>query len=184
MDTIEEGKVLNGIVKNITDYGAFVDLGGIDGLLHVTDISYKRINHPSEALSVGQSIDVMVIRFNEENGRVSLGMKQLEADPWEGQKANTPVGATYTGRISNITDYGAFVELDEGIEGLVHVSEMSWTKKNIHPGKIVSTSEEVTVQVLDVDLEKRRISLGIKQTQENPWAFAYIEPKSWRCDRR
>ena len=177
MDNIEEGKVLNGIVKNITDYGAFVDLGGIDGLLHVTDISYKRINHPSEALSVGQAIDVMVIRFNEENGRVSLGMKQLEADPWEGAEAKYPVGATYTGRISNITDYGAFVELDEGIEGLVHVSEMSWTKKNVHPGKIVSTSEEVNVQVLDVDLEKRRISLGIKQTQENPWA-GYIESKN------
>jgi small subunit ribosomal protein S1 len=170
MDTIEEGKILTGIVKNITDYGAFVDLGGIDGLLHVTDISYKRVNHPSEALSVGQSIDVMVIRFNEENGRVSLGMKQLEADPWEGAESKYPVGATYTGRISNITDYGAFVELGEGIEGLVHVSEMSWTKKNVHPGKIVSTSEEVNVQVLDVDLEKRRISLGIKQTQENPWA--------------
>ena len=170
MDTMEEGKILTGIVKNITDYGAFVDLGGIDGLLHVTDISWKRINHPSEALKVGQQIDVMVIRFNEETGRVSLGMKQLDDDPWEGAEAIYPVGATYKGRISNITDYGAFVELDDGIEGLVHVSEMSWTKKNVHPGKIVSVSQEVDVQVLDVDLEKRRISLGIKQTQPNPWA--------------
>lgn len=176
MDTMEEGKILTGIVKNITDYGAFVDLGGIDGLLHVTDISWKRINHPSEALRVGQQIDVMVIRFNEENGRVSLGMKQLEDDPWEGAEAVYPVGATYKGRISNITDYGAFVELDDGIEGLVHVSEMSWTKKNVHPGKIVSTSQEVDVMVLDVDLEKRRISLGIKQTQPNPWAD-YIDSK-------
>lgn len=170
MDTMEEGKILSGIVKNITDYGAFVDLGGIDGLLHVTDISYKRINHPSEALSVGQTVDVMVIRYNDDTGRVSLGMKQLESDPWEGAENKYPVGAQFTGRISNITDYGAFVELDEGIEGLVHVSEMSWTKKNVHPSKIVSTSEEVNVKVLDVDLEKRRISLGIKQTQENPWA--------------
>lgn len=176
MDTMEEGKILTGIVKNITDYGAFVDLGGIDGLLHVTDISWKRINHPSEALKVGQQIDVMVIRFNEENGRVSLGMKQLEDDPWENAETLYPVGATYKGRISNITDYGAFVELDDGIEGLVHVSEMSWTKKNVHPGKIVSTSQEVDVMVLDVDLEKRRISLGIKQTQPNPWAD-YIASK-------
>lgn len=176
METMEEGKVLQGVVKNITDYGAFVDLGGIDGLLHVTDISWKRVNHPSEALQVGQSIDVMVIRYNEDSGRVSLGMKQLEADPWEGAESKYPVGATYKGRISNITDYGAFVELDEGIEGLVHVSEMSWTKKNVHPGKIVSTSQEVDVMVLDVDLEKRRISLGIKQTQANPWA-AYVDTK-------
>jgi small subunit ribosomal protein S1 len=176
MGTMEEGKILTGIVKNITDYGAFVDLGGIDGLLHVTDISWKRINHPSEALKVGQQIDVMVIRYNNETGRVSLGMKQLENDPWEGAEKVYPVGATYTGRISNITDYGAFVELNDGIEGLVHVSEMSWTKKNVHPGKIVSTSQEVNVMVLDVDLEKRRISLGIKQTMENPWA-AYIDSK-------
>lgn len=176
METMEEGKILQGVVKNITDYGAFVDLGGIDGLLHVTDISWKRVNHPSEVLQVGQSIDVMVIRYNEESGRVSLGMKQLESDPWEGAENKYPVGATYKGRISNITDYGAFVELDEGIEGLVHVSEMSWTKKNVHPGKIVSTSQEVDVMVLDVDLEKRRISLGIKQTQPNPWA-AYVATK-------
>jgi small subunit ribosomal protein S1 len=176
MGTMEEGKILTGIVKNITDYGAFVDLGGIDGLLHVTDISWKRVNHPSEALSVGQQIDVMVIRYNEETSRVSLGMKQLQDDPWEAAESLYPVGATYKGRISNITDYGAFVELDDGIEGLVHVSEMSWTKKNVHPGKIVSTSQEVDVMVLDVDLEKRRISLGIKQTQENPWA-SYIDGK-------
>ena len=177
MGTMEEGKILTGVVKNITDYGAFVDLGGIDGLLHVTDISWKRINHPSEALNVGQQIDVMVIRYDEAKGRVSLGMKQLADDPWENAETLYPVGATYKGRISNITDYGAFVELDDGIEGLVHVSEMSWTKKNVHPGKIVSTSQEVDVMVLDVDLEKRRISLGIKQTQENPWA-AYIDGKT------
>jgi len=175
--SMEEGKILTGIVKNITDYGAFVDLGGIDGLLHVTDISWKRVNHPSEALSVGQQIEVMVIRYNEETKRVSLGMKQLEDDPWENAETLYPVGAKYSGRISNVTDYGAFVELDNGIEGLVHVSEMSWTKKNVHPSKIVSTSQEVDVMVLDVDLEKRRISLGIKQTQENPWA-AYIAGKS------
>jgi len=174
--TMEEGKILTGIVKNITDYGAFVDLGGIDGLLHVTDISWKRVNHPSEALSVGQQIDVMVIRYNEETKRVSLGMKQLLDDPWEAAESLYPVGATYKGRISNITDYGAFVELDDGIEGLVHVSEMSWTKKNVHPSKIVSTSQEVDVKVLDVDLEKRRISLGIKQTQENPW-IGYCDSK-------
>lgn len=176
MDTMEEGKILTGIVKNITDYGAFVDLGGIDGLLHVTDISWKRVNHPSEALEVGTQIDVMVIRYNKESGRISLGMKQLLDDPWDGAEGAYPVGATYKGRISNITDYGAFVELNDGIEGLVHVSEMSWTKKNVHPGKIVSTSQEVDVMVLDVDLEKRRISLGIKQTQENPWA-GYIASK-------
>jgi len=176
MGTMEEGKILTGIVKNITDYGAFVDLGGIDGLLHVTDISWKRINHPSEALSVGQQIDVMVIRYDDKSKRVSLGMKQLADDPWENAQTLYPVGAKYKGRISNVTDYGAFVELDDGIEGLVHVSEMSWTKKNVHPSKIVSTSEEVDVMVLDVDLEKRRISLGIKQTQDNPWA-AYIDSK-------
>lgn len=174
MSGMEEGKVLQGVVKNITDYGAFIDLGGIDGLLHVTDISWKRINHPTEVLQVGQTLDVMVIRYNEETGRVSLGMKQLEADPWEGMEAKYPVGARLTGRVSNIADYGAFVELDDGIEGLVHVSEMSWTKKNTHPGKIVSTSQEVEVEVLDIDLHKRRISLGIKQTQENPW-LVYAE---------
>ena len=169
LGNLREGQVLTGIVKNITDYGAFVDLGGVDGLLHVTDISWKRVNHPSEMLTIGQNIQVQVIRYNEENQRISLGMKQLESDPWDGIAAKYPVGQKVTGRVNNITDYGAFVELESGIEGLVHVSEMSWTKKNVHPGKIVSTSQEVEVMVLDVDQEKRRISLGLKQTTENPW---------------
>ncbi len=166
---LREGQVLNGVVKNITDYGAFIDLGGVDGLLHVTDIAWHRINHPSEALSIGQTVEVQVIRFNLETQRISLGMKQLQVDPWEGVALKYPVGANYRGRVTNITDYGAFVELEPGVEGLVHVSEMSWTKKNVHPGKIVSTSQEVDVRILDLDLEKRRISLGIKQTQANPW---------------
>ena len=177
IENLKEGQVLEGVVKNITDYGAFVDLGGVDGLLHVTDISWRRINHPTEALSIGQTVKVQVIRFNPETQRISLGMKQLEADPWEGVEAKYPVGATFTGRVTNITDYGAFVELEPGIEGLVHVSEMSWTKKNVHPGKIVSTSQEVQVMVLDVDPQKRRISLGLKQVQENPWdAFLAEHP--------
>ncbi|MBV9785276.1 MAG: 30S ribosomal protein S1 [Acidisphaera sp.] len=166
---LKEGMILDGVVKNITDYGAFVDLGGVDGLLHVTDIAWKRINHPSEALQIGQQVKVQVIRFNPETQRISLGMKQLEADPWEGVAAKYPPGAKYTGRVTNITDYGAFVELEPGVEGLVHVSEMSWTKKNVHPGKIVATSQEVEVMVLDVDSSKRRISLGLKQVQGNPW---------------
>jgi small subunit ribosomal protein S1 len=166
---LKEGQVLQGVVKNITDYGAFVDLGGVDGLLHVTDIAWRRINHPSEALQIGQTVTVQVIRFNPETQRISLGMKQLEADPWEGVEAKYPTGAKFKGRVTNITDYGAFVELEPGIEGLVHVSEMSWTKKNVHPGKIVSTSQEVEVMVLDVDPQKRRISLGLKQCLENPW---------------
>ena len=166
---LEEGQVLEGLVKNITDYGAFVDLGGVDGLLHVTDISWKRINHPSEALTIGETVKVQVIRFNAETQRISLGMKQLEADPWEGVDAKYPINGKFSGRVTNITDYGAFVELEPGIEGLVHVSEMSWVKKNIHPGKIVSTSQEVDVMVLDVDASKRRISLGIKQCADNPW---------------
>ncbi|MGH1456074.1 MAG: 30S ribosomal protein S1 [Alphaproteobacteria bacterium] len=169
MENLAEGQVLEGIVKNITDYGAFVDLGGVDGLLHVTDISWKRVNHPTEVLQIGQTVNVQVIRFNEESQRISLGMKQLESDPWEDVAGKFAVGQRFKGRISNITDYGAFVELEDGIEGLVHVSEMSWTKKNVHPGKIVSTSQEVEVEVLEVDLEKRRISLGLKQCQENPW---------------
>jgi len=169
IESLREGQVLEGVVKNITDYGAFVDLGGVDGLLHVTDIAWKRINHPSEALHIGQTVKVQVIRFNPETQRISLGMKQLEADPWEGVEAKYPVGAKFTGRVTNITDYGAFVELEPGVEGLVHVSEMSWTKKNVHPGKIVSTSQEVEVMVLDVDAQKRRISLGLKQTMSNPW---------------
>ena len=169
VSNLKEGQVLNGIVKNITDYGAFVDLGGVDGLLHVTDIAWKRINHPSEALQVGQSVDVQVIRFNTETQRISLGMKQLMSDPWETAKSNFEIGSKVTGRVTNITDYGAFVELADGVEGLVHVSEMSWTKKNVHPGKIVSTSQEVEVMVLDIDSAKRRISLGLKQCIENPW---------------
>jgi small subunit ribosomal protein S1 len=171
---LKEGQVLKGVVKNITDYGAFVDLGGVDGLLHVTDIAWRRINHPSEALHIGQNVEVQVIRFNPETQRISLGMKQLEADPWEGVALKYPAGAKFKGRVTNITDYGAFVELEPGIEGLVHVSEMSWTKKNVHPGKIVSTSQEVEVMVLDVDPQKRRISLGLKQCLENPWE-SFIE---------
>src|SRR6201996_7910676 len=167
--SLKEGQILNGVVKNITDYGAFVDLGGVDGLLHVTDIAWRRINHPSEALNIGQNVKVQVIRFNPETQRISLGMKQLEADPWEGVDLKSPAGAKFRGRVTNITDYGAFVELEPGVEGLVHVSEMSWTKKNVHPGKIVSTSQEVEVMVLDVDPAKRRISLGLKQTLANPW---------------
>ena len=166
---LKEGQVLDGIVKNITDYGAFVDLGEVDGLLHVTDIAWRRVNHPSEAVSIGQAVKVQVIRFNLETERISLGMKQLESDPWDGVLVKYPVKGKFTGRVSNITDYGAFVELEPGVEGLVHVSEMSWTKKNIHPGKIVSTSEQLEIMVLDVDLEKRRISLGLKQCEANPW---------------
>ncbi len=166
---LQEGQVLQGVVKNITDYGAFIDLGGVDGLLHVTDISWKRINHPSEVLKIGQTIDVQIIKFNEENQRISLGMKQLEDDPWRGVEEKFEVGSRLKGEVTNITDYGAFVDLGDGIEGLVHVSEMSWTKKNVHPGKIVSTSQEVEVMVLDVDASKRRISLGLKQCSENPW---------------
>ncbi len=174
---LKEGMILDGVVKNITDYGAFVDLGGVDGLLHVTDIAWRRINHPSEALVIGQPVKVQVIRFNSETQRISLGMKQLEADPWEGVAAKYPPGARYSGRVTNITDYGAFVELEPGVEGLVHVSEMSWTKKNVHPGKIVSTSQEVDVMVLDVDSGKRRISLGLKQVQRNPWEeFVELHP--------
>jgi small subunit ribosomal protein S1 len=166
---LSEGQVVDGVVKNITEYGAFVDLGGIDGLLHVTDMAWRRVNHPSEILNIGETVKVQIIRINPETFRISLGMKQLEADPWEGIEAKYPLGARYTGRVTNITDYGAFVELEAGIEGLIHVSEMSWTKKNVHPGKIVSTSQEVEVVVLEVDSQKRRISLGLKQTQRNPW---------------
>ena len=177
MSGLKEGMVLEGVVKNITDYGAFVDLGGVDGLLHVTDISWKRVNRPSEKLSISQTVKVQVIRFSPDTQRISLGMKQLEADPWEGVDKKYPVGTRFIGRVTNITDYGAFVELEAGVEGLVHVSEMSWTKKNIHPGKIVSTSQEVEVMVLDVDGEKRRISLGLKQCSCNPWeAFAESHP--------
>jgi small subunit ribosomal protein S1 len=174
---LKEGMILDGVVKNITDYGAFVDLGGVDGLLHVTDIAWRRINHPAEALQIGQAVRVQVIRFNADTQRISLGMKQLEVDPWEGVGEKYPAGGHFSGRVTNITDYGAFVELEAGVEGLVHVSEMSWTKKNVHPGKIVATSQEVDVMVLDVDSSKRRISLGIKQVQRNPWEqFAEEHP--------
>ncbi len=172
-----EGEVREGVVKNITDYGAFVDLGGIDGLLHVTDMSWKRVSHPSQVLAVGDTVKVQIIKINPDTQRISLGMKQLQSDPWDGVEAKYPVGAKYTGRITNITDYGAFVELEAGVEGLVHVSEMSWTKKNVHPGKIVSTSQEVDVIVLDVDSSKRRVSLGLKQAAANPWeAFLSTHP--------
>ena len=166
---LEEGQVLQGIIKNITDYGAFVDLGGVDGLLHVTDISWKRINHPSEALKIGESVKVKVIKFNDETQRISLGIKQLTEDPWLKVFERFPIGSKMSGIVTNITDYGSFVELEDGIEGLVHVTEMSWTKKNVHPGKIVSTSEKVEVMVLEIDVQKRRISLGIKQCIDNPW---------------
>ncbi|MDA8716908.1 30S ribosomal protein S1 [Alphaproteobacteria bacterium] len=169
VSNLQEGQVLQGVVKNITDYGAFVDLGGVDGLLHVTDIAWQRISHPAEALQIGETVEVQVIRFNAETQRISLGMKQLLSDPWENVEGKFPIGAKMEGRVTNITDYGAFVELEAGVEGLVHVSEMSWTKKNVHPGKIVSTSQQVEVMVLDVDLSKRRISLGLKQCTNNPW---------------
>ena len=169
VQNLEEGQVIDGVVKNITDYGAFVDLGGIDGLLHVTDIAWRRVNHPTEVLSIGQTVKVKIIKINHETHRISLGMKQLQEDPWSAIEARYTVGQKLMGRVTNITDYGAFVELEPGVEGLVHVSEMSWTKKNVHPGKIVATSQEVDVQVLDVDSSKRRISLGLKQVQRNPW---------------
>ncbi|WP_298021348.1 30S ribosomal protein S1 [uncultured Parasphingopyxis sp.] len=169
IQSLTENQIIEGVVKNITDYGAFVDLGGIDGLLHVTDMSYKRVNHPSEMVNIGDKVNVQIIRINRETQRISLGMKQLETDPWEGASAKYPVGTKFEGRVTNITDYGAFVELESGIEGLVHVSEMSWTKKNVHPGQIVSTSEKVEVVILEVDEDKRRISLGLKQAQSNPW---------------
>jgi len=177
IQSLAEGQVIDGVVKNITDYGAFVDLGGIDGLLHVTDMSYKRVGHPNEVINIGDTVKVQIIRINRDTQRISLGMKQLESDPWEGADAKYPVGAKLKGRVTNITEYGAFIELEPGIEGLVHVSEMSWVKKNVHPGKIVSTSQEVEVIVLEVDGEKRRISLGLKQAQRNPWeVFAEENP--------
>jgi small subunit ribosomal protein S1 len=177
IQNLAEGQIIVGTVKNITDYGAFVDLGGIDGLLHVTDMSYKRVNHPSEVIAIGDEVRVQIVRINQDTQRISLGMKQLESDPWDGVAAKYPVGAKLRGVVTNITEYGAFVELEAGIEGLVHVSEMSWTKKNVHPGKIVSTSQEVDVLVLEVDSDKRRISLGLKQAQQNPWeAFAEKHP--------
>ena len=177
IQSLAEGQIIDGVVKNITDYGAFVDLGGIDGLLHVTDMSYRRVGHPSELINIGDVVKVQIVRINKDTQRISLGMKQLESDPWAGASAKYPVGGKFTGRVTNITEYGAFVELEAGIEGLVHVSEMSWVKKNAHPGKIVSTSQEVDVIVLEVDEDKRRISLGLKQAQANPWeAFAESHP--------
>ena len=174
---LEEGQTVDGTVKNITEYGAFVDLGGIDGLLHVTDMAWRRVNHPSEVVTIGQQLKVKIIKINHDTHRISLGIKQLLADPWEGIEAKYPIETRFSGRVTNITDYGAFVELEPGIEGLIHVSEMSWTKKNVHPGKIVSTSQEVEVQILEVDASKRRISLGLKQTLQNPWeAFAQNHP--------
>lgn len=166
---LAEGQTVEGVVKNITEYGAFVDLGGVDGLLHVTDMAWRRVNHPSEILEIGQKVDVQVVKINKETQRISLGMKQLQADPWESVEGKYPLESRHTGRVTNITDYGAFVELEPGVEGLVHVSEMSWTKKNVHPGKIVSTSQEVEVVVLEIDSAKRRVSLGLKQAQGNPW---------------
>ncbi|MEO9467382.1 30S ribosomal protein S1 [Parasphingorhabdus sp.] len=177
IESLAEGQVTEGVVKNITDYGAFVDLGGIDGLLHVTDLSYKRVNHPNEMINIGDTLKVQIIKINKDTQRISLGMKQLESDPWDSASEKYAVGTKLSGSVTNITEYGAFVELEAGIEGLVHVSEMSWTKKNVHPGKIVSTSQEVDVIVLEVDTEKRRISLGLKQAQSNPWTdFADTHP--------
>jgi small subunit ribosomal protein S1 len=175
---LTEGQAVDGVVKNITEYGAFVDLGGVDGLLHVTDMAWRRVNHPSEILTIGETIKVQVIKINKDTHRISLGMKQLQADPWDIVEARFPLGSVHQGRVTNITDYGAFVELEAGVEGLVHVSEMSWTKKNVHPGKIVSTSQEVDVMVLEIDSSKRRVSLGLKQTQRNPWeVFAETHPE-------
>ena len=175
---LTEGQAVDGVVKNITEYGAFVDLGGVDGLLHVTDMAWRRVNHPSEILSIGETVKVQVIKINKETHRISLGMKQLQDDPWDLVGAKFPLETVHTGRVTNITDYGAFVELEPGVEGLVHVSEMSWTKKNIHPGKIVSTSQQVEVMVLDIDTAKRRVSLGLKQTMRNPWeVFSEANPE-------
>ncbi len=175
--SLAEGQVLEGTVKNITDYGAFVDLGGVDGLLHVTDIAWRRVSHPTEVLSVGQQVKVQIIKVNHDTQRISLGMKQLQTDPWEGVSAKYPVSARFRGKVTNVTDYGAFVELEPGVEGLVHVSEMSWVKKNVHPNKIVTPGQDVEVMVLEVDSNKRRISLGLKQCMENPWtAFADANP--------
>ena len=177
ISNLHEGQVVDGVVKNITEYGAFVDLGGVDGLLHVTDMAWRRVNHPSEILSIGETVKVQVVKINKETHRISLGMKQLQSDPWDTVADKFPIGSVHKGRVTNITDYGAFVELEAGVEGLVHVSEMSWTKKNVHPGKIVSTSQEVDVMVLEIDEQKRRVSLGLKQTMRNPWeVFAETHP--------
>ena len=180
---LTEGQAVEGVVKNITEYGAFVDLGGVDGLLHVTDMAWRRVNHPSEILSIGETINVQVLKINKDTHRISLGMKQLQDDPWDAVETRYPLESVHTGRVTNITDYGAFVELEAGVEGLVHVSEMSWTKKNVHPGKIVSTSQEVEVMVLEIDSSKRRVSLGLKQTQRNPWeVFAETHPEGTQVE--
>ncbi|MEZ5722096.1 MAG: 30S ribosomal protein S1 [Paracoccaceae bacterium] len=180
---LTEGQTVEGVVKNITEYGAFVDLGGVDGLLHVTDMAWRRVNHPSEILSIGETINVQVIKINKETHRISLGMKQLMEDPWDLVAAKYPLESVHKGRVTNITDYGAFVELEPGVEGLVHVSEMSWTKKNVHPGKIVSTSQEVDVMVLEIDQAKRRVSLGLKQTMRNPWElFSESHPEGTQVE--
>ncbi|ADE84883.1 30S ribosomal protein S1 [Rhodobacter capsulatus] len=174
---LTEGQIVDGVVKNITEYGAFVDLGGVDGLLHVTDMAWRRVNHPSEILTIGETVKVQVVKINKDTHRISLGMKQLLNDPWDSVETKFALGSVHKGRVTNITDYGAFVELEAGVEGLVHVSEMSWTKKNVHPGKIVSTSQEVDVMVLEIDTAKRRVSLGLKQCLRNPWeAFADAHP--------
>ncbi|MGE6498673.1 30S ribosomal protein S1, partial [Cupriavidus metallidurans] len=169
METLKEGAIVNGIVKNITDYGAFVDLGGIDGLLHITDLAWRRVRHPSEVLSVGQEITAKILKFDQEKNRVSLGVKQLGEDPWVGISRRYPQGTRLFGKVTNLTDYGAFVEIEAGIEGLVHVSEMDWTNKNVAPSKVVQLGDEVEVMVLDIDEDKRRISLGMKQCKANPW---------------
>ena len=180
---LAEGMSVEGVVKNITEYGAFVDLGGVDGLLHVTDMAWRRVNHPSEILTIGETINVQVIKINKDTHRISLGMKQLQEDPWDLVAAKYTLESLHTGIVTNITDYGAFVELEAGVEGLVHVSEMSWTKKNVHPGKIVSTSQEVEVMVLEIDGSKRRVSLGLKQTQRNPWeVFAESNPEGAKVE--
>ena len=180
---LAEGMSVEGVVKNITEYGAFVDLGGVDGLLHVTDMAWRRVNHPSEILTIGETINVQVIKINKDTHRISLGMKQLQEDPWDLVAGKYPLESIHTGVVTNITDYGAFVELEAGVEGLVHVSEMSWTKKNVHPGKIVSTSQEVEVMVLEIDGSKRRVSLGLKQTQRNPWeVFAEANPEGTKVE--
>ena len=180
---LAEGQAVEGVVKNITEYGAFVDLGGVDGLLHVTDMAWRRLNHPSEILSIGQTVQVQVVKINKETHRISLGMKQLQDDPWNTVATQYPLDSVHTGRVTNIPDYGAFVELEPGVEGLVHVSEMSWTKKNVHPGKIVSTSQEVEVMVLEIDESKRRVSLGLKQTMRNPWeVFAETHPEGTQVE--
>ena len=169
LENLQEGTVVKGIVKNITDYGAFVDLGGIDGLLHITDLAWRRVRHPSEVLNVGDEVTAKILKFDAEKNRVSLGMKQLGDDPWVGIARRYPAGTRLFGKVTNLTDYGSFVEIEQGIEGLVHVSEMDWTNKNVHPSKVVSLGDEVEVMILEIDEERRRISLGMKQCQANPW---------------